>query len=287
MRIFTLVNSAGETYDITSKSSLFYDPSGLGMSVSHSFRQVGDRWVKVDSKPQQGSIGGKIAFVSDDPYLSYYNFVDFIKKEPLILLYCPNPDATGKPSGLVYRRNVLVSKLSKTELEMEHWLNCSITFVALTPWYKYQAISNGKEEELDILKWGITWGLNWGPLSEYEKGITSDGNVNSPAKLTIYGPVTNPRWTHYVNGIEFETGKITANIDENEYLIVDNTVDPYVIQKRSAVNDSFIADLYESSDKTTKRFISLQNGTNTVSVTGDGVTNPYTKLEAYIYYDTV
>ena len=288
MRTFTLVNGAGELCNITDKQLFFHDPKGLGFERKLTYRQVGDRFVRVNKRVSQKDITGKVALFGDDPYLSYFNFTQFINKEPLILLYTPNDQASDTTApGTQYRRNVDVKKIDKSELTKQGYLDCDITLTPLTPWYKYMAISNGNVDLDEVLHWGVTWGIDWGPLNEFERGIKSNAVMPSPTRLTIYGPVTNPSWRHYVNGQLYSTGKVNATIDTNEYLLVDCTSDPYLIQKRSAVNDSLLLDLYESSDFTTKRFVEIQNGTNTVAVSGDNTADPLVKLEAYIYYESV
>ena len=290
MRTFTLVNGAGESCNITDKQLFFHDPKGLGFERSDTYRQVGDRFVRVNRKRKQKQVTGKVALFGDDPYLSYFNFIMFINKDPLILLYRPNDQAAAdSPSGITYRMDVDVSKVEKSELTKQGYLDCDITFVPKTPWYKYTAISNGVVEPDNILKWGIEWGIDWGPLDSYSRGITSTSSIASPTKLTIWGPVHNPSWRHFVNGIEYETGKINDYIEANQYLLVDNSSDPYKIYRMDAINGIILEDLYEKSDYTTKRFVTIQNGINTLVVTGEeeGEGNPLVKLEAYIYYESV
>lgn len=291
MRTFALANSAGEYCDITDKKLFFHDVSGLGFSRNSTFRQVGDRWVQVNKKAKQGSISGKVAFLSDDPYFSYFNFVQFISKEPLIIMYKPNDTASSNSvSGITYRRSVTIRKLDKDEINHDGYLDCSIEFDSLGPWYKYVAISNGTDEVINSLKWGVTWGINWGPLDDYSKGIMSESGIDSPSKLTIFGPVNNPSWKHYVNGIVLETGKLNnVSVGSNEYIVVDKQTIPSTIRKYSAVNGEMIEDLYDRSDFSTQRFITIKSGINTVSVTGEepGSIDPLVKLEAYIYYESV
>ena len=293
MRTFTLVNGDSESCSVTEQQLFLHDVDGLGFERKNTYRQVGDRFVRVNSQPQQKSLTGKVALLGADPYQSYFNFVQFIQKEPLVLYYTPNPDGdpATNPAAYTYRRNVDVKKLTKSELEHAGYLNCSIELTYLTPWYRYVAISNGINNDEDLLKWGIEWGIEWGPFDEYSKGIRSNSPISSPSRLTIYGPVTNPTWKHYLNGIVVEEGKVSVSLSSSEYLVVDNIGDPYSIVKRSRSNLSLVTDVYSSSDFTTQRFINIQKGINTLVVEGkDGSNNdikPLVKLEGHIYYESV
>lgn len=291
MRYFTLVNSAGEARDITNTSLFFHEISGLGFTKEPTYRQIGNRLLVVNKKTQQESILGKVAFFEDDPYSGYFDFVQFITQEPLTIMYTPD-DSSPKdsPSSITYRRSVIVKKLSKKELEQAGYLDCEIELAPLGPWYKYMAISNGTDSVVNSLKWGVTWGINWGPLDDYSNGIRSDSGIDSPSRLTIFGPVVNPSWRHYVNGIIAETGKLNdVEVASNEYIVVDKIALPSTIRKYSAVTGDIVEDLYSKSDFSTKRFITIANGINTVSVTGEepGSLEPVVKLEAYIYYESV
>lgn len=289
MRTFTLVNGNNESCDITDRSLFFHDPTGLGFERDTKFRQVGERFVVINKKPKQKSIGGKVALIGEDPYLTYFNFIQFLSQEPLTLFYTPNnAAASGSASGVTYRRKVVVKKVDKTEMEHAGYLDCSIEMVPLEPWYRYKAISNGDIDQSELLRWGVTWGIDWGPLDDFSLGIVSDGAPNSPSRITIYGPVTNPSWRHYVNGQLIEEGKLLdTSVGSSEYILIDNTRDPYTIALYSTVDDSFISDLYDKSDFTTARFINIQNGRNTFAVSDDGAVEPIMKVEAFIYYESV
>lgn len=288
MRTFTLVNGEMQSCNLTAKELFFHNPNGLGFERSNTYRQIGDRWVRVNRKNKQKGITGSVALLGPDPYLSYFNFVTFLQKEPLVLLYRPNDQAApNTASGTTYRMNVDVAKLEKTEMEHEGYMDCDITFTPLTPWYKYAAITNGNTVDDELLKWGVVWGIEWGPLDEFSQGIRSTSPIDSPSRLTIYGPITNPEWTHYVNGQVYETGKVNATIRDSEYLVVDSLSDPYTIHRRSSIDGSFIENLYMNSDFTTKRFVTIKNGSNIIKVEGDSEKTPLVKLEANIYYESV
>lgn len=294
-RTFRLVNGNGVSYDITSKQTFFHEPSGLGFSKSNTYHQVGSRFILVNSQPEQISVQGSVAFLGDDPYGEYFKFVSFCQIEPLYLFYTPDPDLdpAASTSGRTYRLPVTVSRIDKSEILKEGYLDCSITFEALSPWIRYIDLDNGDQAtKVEPLVWGITWGVRFG-FNPFSEGIVSDGNTASPARLTIRGPITNPTWSLYVNGNKVSDGAFdTAThgdfvLAEGENLVIDNTVTPYSITKVNTVTGE-VENVYQKTDFTTTRFINLNPGRNIVFVKDDENKKYFNaRLEAYLYYDTV
>ena len=98
--------------------------------------------------------------------------------------------------------------------------------------------------------------------------IDSDSHGDSPCKVTVYGPCTNPVWKHYVNNVLYdpadadivllfhagqgkhrdrvpigryyvnnvlyETGRYEGNIPDGHKLVIDTTQIPYSITERGA-----------------------------------------------------
>jgi hypothetical protein len=294
-RTFRLVNGNGASYDITSKQTFFHEPNGLGFGKNNSYHQVGSRYIRVDSQPDQITVQGKIAFLGDDPYNDYFKFVSFCQIEPLYLFYTPDPDKDSavSTSGRTYMLPVTVSRIDKSEIEKEGYLDCSITFEAMSPWIRYLELDNGDQNKrVEPLTWGITWGVRFG-FNPFSGGITSDGNQTSPARLTIKGPITNPTWGLYVNGNKVSDGAFdTAThgdfvLSKDENLVIDNTVIPYSITKVNTVTGA-VENVYQKTDFTTTRFINLNPGKNIVVIKdGNGQSYYNARLEAYLYYDTV
>ena len=53
--------------------------------------------------------------------------------------------------------------------------------------------------------------------------IDSDSHGDSPCRVTVYGPCTNPVWKHYVNNVLYETGKYEGSIPDGHKLVIDTT----------------------------------------------------------------
>ena len=291
-RTFIIVNGNDESYDITSTKSFFHEPSGLGFSKSNSYHRVGSRYIRVDSQPDQISVEGKIAFTGEDPYGDYFGFVSFCQVEPLYLYYVPDPDLDPafSTSGRIYKLPVTVSKIEKSEILQEGYLDCAITFEALSPWIRYVDNDN-RVNRVAPLVWGITWGIRFG-TNPFREGIISDCNSSSPSILTIRGPIINPSWELYADGNYISDGRFDLSqgdftLTEDEELVIDNTVIPYTITKINTVTGA-VEDVYQKTDFTTARFIFLQPGQNVILIkNGNGKSHYDARLEAYLYYDTV
>ncbi len=297
-RHFTLINGRGDSLDITTSSSFFYEPEGLGLERDETYRQIGDRWVLVNSKPRQNKISGKVGLFGEDPYQAYFSLVQFTNNPPLTLIYQPNPAADPKKtySGVAYRRSVRISRISKTEINEHGYLEITIELMCMTPWYKpVSALGEGDEESSETasnkFKWNIVWNVNgnavkFGGDQDLTTGVYSDSYSDSPCRLVIWGPTVNPYWRHYVNGVLYETGKVNVTVNSDQYLLVDNTGDPYEIAVYND-RDEFIQNAYQNSDFSTERFLSLQHGSNVIRVTDDDNRTVSIKAEALIYYESV
>lgn len=356
-RRFILRNGSNDTYNITSENTLFYDPSGLGYERDETFRRVGDRFVLVSTAPRQQTISGKLALIGNDPYESYFHFVQFCNNTPLTLIYQPNPAAENKKhigedtyivSGIPYERSVRVRRLEKTEINKYGYLDIGIDFDCLTPWYKpIEVFTDPKDADDELVddfftfndgtpdNYGI-WpaeeaarivqgnpytlgyfefvddhyqrthdeafnpnktyyvevGFSFGKDVTMNSIIDSDSHNNSPCRLCIYGPISNPRWIHYAEGYygPFATGGVDVDIPAGKMLVVDNSTDPYEISIYTTDN-VFVESVYQNSHFDTERFIDIQYGRNQIRVTGtlgdDENAKVPIKLEAKIYYDSV
>jgi hypothetical protein len=326
MRYFTLEDSEHEELDITTKEIFFHEVSGLGFEEDNELRRIGDVWWLDSSALSQTEVSGKVRFTEEGeetPYQKYFRFKNFIAKNPLIISYYPN----GIEDQLTrFYKRVRVSTLEKTEYNEYGVLDCSISFIPYTPWYRSFSIDNTKflpdgDDDTTGWIWGsdTTPALAFEPLSEEVEGVTSyyilDGSGNkvpairakfrfeipqtitapvviennkNPVKLTIYGPVRNPSWSLRNNNTIIATGGFDGNytLESNEELIIDNTSGQYIMQKRNQSTNVYI-DVYQQRDFDSECFFTLKEGINEISVISqDGDPVRFT-VEGHIYHATV
>lgn len=277
-----MINSKGETYNLTGETVLFHTVSGLGVSKSNTYRQVGNRFNLVYVSAVQQEISGTITFFGEKPYDDYTKFHKFISVGGLTLYYSTTDDDW-------YMRDVDFSKLAKSEIEETGALSCSLSFTPKAPWYKkvveqyHMVVPEGDNSAI----FPFTWPVRLSDTNQIEITINSDSNTPSPVRLEMTGPLTNPKWVQYVNGQQYSSGELTLTVSEEEKLVVSNIGDTYEIAVYS-LNDEYIKDVYQLSKFETKRFIWIVNGENKITVNGNVTDERISlKAEAFIYHDTV
>lgn len=257
MRNFMLINADGEQYRLMTRQRFLYSPGGLGYEIDDTFARLGSRYVPIETGYAQGKIKGNLYFTQPNAYQKYYDFVRFCQKTPLTLAYTPD-------IGTFYLE-CKISQIDKTELNQSAALDIQVELIALGLWYRTAtAINDGEQTggKIYTYSYPYTYGESAGVLR-----MQSDSYENSPAKLTIFGPVTNPTWKHYVNGEEIATGGIIGTIAEGLKLVIDATQTPYTITSQDSYGNT-VTNLYELSDFETERFVILRHGSNVVTVEG-------------------
>ena len=253
--------------------------------MDESYRTIGQRWSLLSSERSQTPISGSLAFIGDDPYAQYYEFVRDVSPKGLKFTY------TTDDGRSVYKKDVRIKSLEKTELTEAGFLDCSVEFTPSTPWYRELTLVTTPARITDNDGWvweeHTEWPNRFRSTADMSIVIDVDTDTESPCALIIDGPITNPTWSHYVNGVLFETGKINCTVLSGNHLVIDNRRDPYRIAIFNSDLTSMVQDVYQLSDFTTKRFIKLQNGQNSIQVSADSATTVEIRMEANLYYDSV
>lgn len=304
MRYFKLINSNGVELDITTQSVLFHDIEGLGFEEDAIFRRVGETWWLSSATYKQSVIKGKMCFTGlggEDPYGLYLRFSKYITRTPLTMVYYP-----FGLDGDSYRRTVRVTELTKSELTKYGALDESIEFTAYTPWYELVSATNANEEAVASRGW--VWGGESNPPLVFEPtnleytrtrfgseqktfvNVYSPINSLGPVKLTIYGPVTNPVWLHYVGNTRIGTGQFdsseTVEVPAGARLVIDNTNGKHQMRILSATSE-VIKNVYPLRDFDTRGFFNLREGYNNISVYSNESDFVRFDVEGHIYYATV
>ena len=285
MRKFGLITGTGKVIDLTSRMIFLHEPDGLGFEIETEYRAMGQHWSLLNKVPQQNPITGTIAFIGENPYQQYYEFIQDITKDGLIFTYTTD-------DGLnVFKKRVIATSIGKTEIVQAGYLDCNVSFTPSTPWYKDLRLITSPVENISapgfVFDTGLTWGYKFRSTIDMTININVDSHKESPCALIIDGPITNPVWRHFVNNQLVATGRVNCTVLSGDHLSIDNRGDSYEIKVYNEDNTTVVQDAYQLSDFTTDRFIKLQNGQNLIHVSGDTATLVPIRLEANIYYESV
>lgn len=276
MRKFTLINKDGKSYDLTEKRKKFiYNVDGLGYSRETEFQRIGEHMALINDHLTQGVITGSIHFWNPNAHQQYFKFAQFCQNKPLKLLYT-------SPTGATYYRDGYVTRIDKAETNA---LTAVIEFKSITPWYKSVNVFNSGEISGGKV-YDYTYDYQYAEGTSQAVVINSDSYEASPVRITLYGPLTNPSWSHYLNNELVVTGRVNGVVDEGNKLVIDTTTIPYSIRQYDMA-DNLISDMYQLSDFSTYRFVNLGYGENIISVTHESTSVVKVGVEAKIEYATV
>lgn len=276
MRTFTLTDNDGNTYDITSKNSLFFHTiDGLGFDKDATFQQIEDRFAVLSDKMAQTEIKGTIKFWQPNAEQAYFNFAQFLQNSPIKMTYNPGYDT--------FIRDGIITNVTRSDGKDN--LEIIIAFSATTPWYK-QVNQYNSGTIVGGKVYNYTYDYTYSSSIVNSVTIDSDSYQSSPVKLVIYGPAVNPTWRHYCNNVLMTTGKLNGTVLTNHRLFIDTTTIPYSIKQVDMLGN-VVSDMYQQSDFATGRFVRFNKGRNTVSFTADNTNTLNVGVEAQIEYATV
>lgn len=142
MRKFYLENQQGTQYDLNGRETcVLTAPSGLGVSETIDFIQIGDTFKASKRTQKQGTFQGTLNFMKPNHYDKYMQFAEFVysSQQPLRMIY-------EAIEGRQYCRDVYVESIEKDEIDnQDDVLKCPIKMNFSTLYYK-------KNQERYIIK---------------------------------------------------------------------------------------------------------------------------------------
>ena len=266
-RKFKLLNSHNQTWELANKEfKVFgYNPQGLGFSKTFSIIRLGDENIIPYSMVNLDEINIELLFYDDtraDKYQKYQDFMNFISKKPLKLLY-------QRPNSFNwYRRDIEIISLGKTEVSFEDsMLHCPLQIQTLTFWEddteNVVVVDNVDEEDGKI--YPIEYPFIYGTNTFSNISLTSLGMLDSPMELSINGRVTDPQYILYdENGNIYGRGKFIGTFDR-VYVNSKESEEQVILQYNETIlnNPLGYQDLtIGSPNETYITFLKLHNGKN-------------------------
>lgn len=277
IRHFYLTNSLGDQYSLMQENrGIFFNPEGLGYEETTEFQRIGEFFSPLTESFGQQVITGEMLF-NIEPYKKYLEFTKFCRHAPLSLIY--------ETDAGVFQIPVKLTKIDKGDTKAVNYLLCKVEFSALARMYKTVVVNNtgsaGGGKQYDY-----QYNYIYGDFVADTVMINSDSVTESPCRISIFGPCTQPRWIHYVNGKQVATGYYNGEIPASHKLVIDTTSSPYSIEEQD-ISGNLIADRYELCDFSTERFFLLEYGLNTISVAHSDIDSIRLMVEGFIFHETV
>ena len=273
IRQFMLTNVIGQTYNLNNKDSFLHNVKGLGQDHKATYVQIGTQFVKEKDFLSQKNIQGKLYFAT---YKGFMEFSKFIQHKPLILTYT---------SADTYSIKVSIDKLEKTEKETGG-LYCNIVLKSLGTYYKTITVENSRDESETGKKYPFTYPYKYIDTASGVIIIDSDSVLPSPIKISIFGPCVNPSYAQIINDEIIATGKINTTIKSGKKIVIDTTQIPYSIAEYT-INNTYVQNLYNKSDFSTDRFLTLKYGKNKINFVHESSEALIVSVEAMIEYESV
>lgn len=278
MRKFRLINALGAEFNLMRNDAFFSSPDGLGRSRSQGYEQAGDFLFRTTNKYKPTAITGEMNFKG---YANYSEFASFLEHEPLIFCYSPLGNDTW------YFRDVTCEALSKAEPQAQSSrLICKIDFLPLGLWYeKTKVYKTEPAIEGNYFTFPLTFPFTFKDVESGNVLIKNNRPKAAPCKITFYGALSNPSWALVYNGVTISTGSLTAEISENERIVID--ADPASIEVSMYNADGVRIDLSQYIDFEAETFIYAPTGNSTLQVTHDGTSEINVMVEVKQYADAV
>lgn len=279
IRKLTLINTSGATWGLNG-DTFITDLSGLGFEKEFDFENVGDFLLQISKKQKQMVIKGTVI---NSNYLKVLGFLDFIQQAPLVLKYEIPLYPYFKDGYLTYFRDVEVQAFKKGEMKSGAF-SCDIELLTLGNYYEKLNVNVSGDSGSG--GYSYTYPFTYSNNAAASVSIDSTSFLDSPTKITIFGPCTNPSWSHYVNGVEAGSGKVNCSVIAGERMIIDCQNIPYSIKKydNSLVE---VEDCYGASDFSTGRFIYLKYGVNEITFAHEGAEELNAQINAKINFQGV
>lgn len=260
MRYFKLLDASGSEYDLTTTGALFSSPSGLGFNKNFDTMNAGYDWLELDNEMEEKVVSGEIVFSG---YAEYSNFIAFCQGT-LTLCY--------KPMNKWYYITCKLSRIDKGEIDFKsRRLICAVDFLCFSTWYESVTVNRVQTSTATGKVYPYDYDYVYLEISAGSVEINNTGGIASPCKIHILGAVENPSWALVQDGVTIASGKITATIASGKKLVVDSSPATLEIAEYTT-GGVYSKTLYDKSDFSTDRFITIPVGVSTLSFTHDGAT---------------
>lgn len=266
-RKFWLLNSNNERYDLTDEQgSVFLNqPDNLGFSKSYSSMRVGNSEIINNTQNDLNNITGELIFYkrgNNYIYQDYFDFVQFIRFQPLRLYYLTPNNVSP------YYTEVVISSVGKGEIDYnDGCLHCPISYKRITLWLTSEVIQVKGEnsasaggKEYNLIRDYSYEGGSLANLSLNNEGSESTGMI-----IEIIGACNNPQFALFQNNVQYGICKLTGNFDYVRIDSIETEEEIYLESSGSILaNPTAYQDLSVADGTSFVTFCKLATGVSTM-----------------------
>ena len=283
VRKFGLINEKGEEYSLMDIENygLLTEPQGLGFEYSIDYEKIGNMFVENKRTLNQNVITGTYNTIG---YENYYKFVNFIEKSVSLRLHYVIPYENNLAE---YYRDVVVSSLDKSEIQLNGVISENIQIECKSLWYSINEANYIIQAQEDEVRWNFKWDSRFVSYSGRSLNYINKGHVEASIQLVIDGEVVNPVLTLYVEGTEVQRIPFTCTINEYEKFMYSSKDGDSYVKKQNT--DGTYTDLYNLTvlEFNNNNILKLPVGKNSeVRITADDDISKAT-LQVFTYYKAV
>ena len=132
-----LMDEQGNVIDCLLRSSFFNDLGGLGYDDNITYMDYGAGFFSpVKRSVKQGTISGKMSFLDrGTAYADYRRLMNWVSaaetmRSDSAIKLCYRPYGSD-----TFMKDVILTSISKGEIDVGGFLTCDVSFTSLTPWY--------------------------------------------------------------------------------------------------------------------------------------------------------
>lgn len=278
---FYLINEKNEQFSLMDIKNycMLTNPSGLGYSYSSSYEQIGNTFIAVLRKLEQGLIEGIAKFRNYDNFRNFVNFIE--NAESVKFLY----KIPFKSEKMEFYKDVLVKNISKTTIMNEdEEMQENIVFDCLSLWYQNEETTYTVGDQ-DMM-WDFMWDARFADYKSRSIVFENDGHVDAPMQIEIADYTKNP--TIYVMHKNKEVFNLSLPIiiQNGEKLLYSSKEKEIYIKKQN--RDGTYENLfkYPYIDLNNRNIFRLPKGTCEITLTAENnIVN--SKLNIFKQYKVV
>lgn len=249
IRQFSLINAAGQVYNLMDKNHYLNAPDGLGDSRDVESQNLGGFFEIGSDTQDQATITGEMVFAN---YKEYFDFVNkFALNRQMTLQYT---------AYKTYQRSVYMESIDKSEIDPDTGrLLCDVSFICLSPWQAEKIFYITPAPEGAGKTYQYTYPYTYRDNQQGTITIDNTDGEESPAIIEIFGVASNPQWILRTSGQEIASGQVFCDIEAGQKLVINS--DPRELSiKLMTTAGVLVEDLYQSSNFLTERFVYIPAG---------------------------